>query len=194
MTTVIRSNRTVMTRSLLALLILLASVPASVTAWGEYGHEIVANIAWARLSSTTQAKLSAMLNVTNTTLIQETGSPLAAVANWADHVRHFLPWSAGLHYIDVRDDMVVGGCHYQDAPTDVDGSSRSNDCAFNYDRDCPADACVAGAIVNYSTQLLHFVTEDEVTIAKGPFRLRQRSMQKPYPSNHTLQALKFMIQ
>lgn len=146
--------------ALLVAVVSMTTLPSPVTAWGEFGHEIVANLAWRRLSSSTQCKISALLNITNTTLIEESGSPLAAVANWADHVRHFLPWSAELHYIDVRDNLITGGCHYQehDKQGSVDSSTTTTiehcNCDFQYDRDCPEDICVAGAIMNYSTQLL----------------------------------------
>jgi hypothetical protein len=170
-------------------LALSAPFPLSVSAWGEYGHEIVANLAWGRLSFATQRRITAVLNITNATLIEETGSPLAAVANWADNVRHFLPWSAALHYIDIRDDSIVGGCHYKDATTA--NESPATPCAFQYDRDCPFDECVAGAIVNYSTQLLQFVEEQSLPRLS---RLRKQSTRYQNPDVRTEQALKFLIQ
>lgn len=195
--------------SVLLFLVLLASTPVSVSAWGEDGHEIVANVAWARLSHSVKDKISTMLNITNVTLIAETGSPLAAVANWADHVRHFLPWSGALHYIDVRDNLIPGGCHYNDTINDGNTGSLSP-CNFDYDRDCPADICVAGAIVNYSSQLLHWQQDVQQTSSwpcagqlhnqRQHSRLRKSSKQNEIrtiqrtPDNHTIQALKFLIQ
>ena len=92
--------------------------------------------------------------------MEDLGSPMAVVANWADHVRHFLPWSGSLHYVDVRDDLIEGGCHYHynnSTMTDnsSDASSSSDLCEFQYyHRDCTDGGCVVGAILNYSTQLI----------------------------------------
>lgn len=125
-----------------------------VDAWGTEGHEIVANLAWKRLEPKTQEWVARILNITDP---EDGNSPLGAVADWADRVRHFMPWSAGLHYIDVRDDLIPGGCH---------ASSPNEDCSFQYERDCVDDACVAGAIVNYTRQLVNtrqVSTNDEPT-------------------------------
>jgi hypothetical protein len=180
------------------MLFYLSLLPCSTTAWGEFGHEIVANLAWSRLVSTTQDKIASLLNITNTTLIHETGSPLAAVANWADHVRYYFPWSAELHYIDIRDNLIKGGCHYQNKQhhqQQLDDSSLSlpcDDCVFEYDRDCPEDICVAGAILNYSTQL---VFANKKTTPHFPLR-RQDQYGKTSDNTYQSQqeALKFLIQ
>ncbi|KAG7356109.1 S1/P1 nuclease [Nitzschia inconspicua] len=153
--------------------LVVASLPSCGVAWGELGHEIVANLAWHRLSLQTQHKIEALLNITNTTLIEQTGSPLAAVANWADHVRHFLPWSAELHYIDIRDNLIAGGCHFLPNPHDT---MSSCDCDFQYDRDCPEDICVAGAILNYSTQLVY--AQKQVLVRSPQRRLRFGNSEK----------------
>jgi hypothetical protein len=122
---------------------LLFIVPRFCNAWGTVGHEVIANVAWNLLTNEAQNWVEDVLNITdgNSTL-----SPLGAVADWADRVRHFLPWSAPLHFIDVRDDLFGEGCHV--APHLNPG------CRFEYDRDCVNDSCVAGAIVNYTHQLL----------------------------------------
>ena len=92
--------------------------------------------------------------------MEDLGSPMAVVANWADHVRHFLPWSGSLHFIDVRDDLIEGGCHYQYNSSENNNdyfmsSSPSDICEFQYyHRDCHDGICVAGAVMNYSTQLI----------------------------------------
>lgn len=92
--------------------------------------------------------------------MEDLGSPMGVVANWADHVRHFLPWSGSLHFIDVRDDLIEGGCHYQYNSSEKNNdysisSSPSDICEFQYyHRDCADGICVAGAVLNYSTQLI----------------------------------------
>ena len=48
---------------------------------------------------------------TDTDTCLEYCTPLAIVADWADQVRFYYKWSAPLHYIDVRDDIIVPrGC------------------------------------------------------------------------------------
>jgi hypothetical protein len=179
---VVLSLQVTTTIVLLSLLLL-----QSVHGWGEFGHEIVANLAWKRLDFDVQQTVTKLLNVTNTTLIEETGSPLAAVANWADRVRHFLPWSAGLHYIDIRDDLIDGGCHYNLTDDGNDGP-----CNFDYDRDCPLDTCVAGAILNYSTNLYRWDLFHEEENNQQKFHLRQQSSS---PSVSQLrESLMFLIQ
>jgi hypothetical protein len=141
----------------LVLLLAAACCPSVCHGWGTTGHEIVANVAWRRLSNETRAWVLQVLNATDEddeTVISDNndddpGSPLGAVADWADQVRHFLPWSAPLHYIDVRDDLFSEGCHT--AP------HLNPSCRFDYDRDCRNNTCVAGAIVNYTHQLLRMV-------------------------------------
>lgn len=140
--------------------------------WGTIGHEVVANVAWAALSAEARTWVTLLLSSNGTssfpatttirhandqdasnsrattlkTIQQEDNSPLGEVADWADQVRHYLPWSAPLHYIDVRDDLLAHGCHVDPA--------LNPQCRFLYERDCPDDTCVAGAIVNYTHQLL----------------------------------------
>lgn len=126
-----------------ALSILLGSIP-TVIAWGKIGHEMVANIAWSRLSNDTKTWVSSVLDIHDV----RAGSPLADVADWADIVRYtqFYHWSTPLHYVDVQDDQIEGGC-----PVIVPGNQTN--CHFNYARDCDKDVCAAGAISNYSTRL-----------------------------------------
>lgn len=58
------------------------------------------------------------------------------VANWADDVAANIPWSYGLHFINV---MQV--------------PCNAGQCSFLYSRDCVEDQCVAGAIMNYTDLL-----------------------------------------
>jgi hypothetical protein len=144
-----------------------------VDGWGQKGHEIVGNVASSLLSENALYRVAKLLNVSqvNSTASETTATsiyvddhrrvrylgfsscdehctPLAIVADWADQIRFRYHWSAPLHYIDIRDDIIPNGCHV--VPTTAKALSV---CAFNYTRDCPNDACVAGAIVNYTEQL-----------------------------------------
>jgi hypothetical protein len=154
----------------LVVLLAAACCPSACHSWGTTGHEIVANVAWRRLSNEARAWVVQVLNATmeNSTVNnvrddEDPGSPLGAVADWADRVRHFLPWSAALHYIDVRDDLFSDGCHMD--------PHLNPSCRFDYDRDCPNNTCVAGAIVNYTHQLLQRVddlSQDDSSTSKQP--------------------------
>jgi hypothetical protein len=126
---------------LIPFLVLL--LPRFCNAWGTVGHEVIANVAWNLLTNETQDWVRVVLNDTADDSNQ---SPLGMVADWADAVRHFLPWSSPLHFIDVRDYLFGEGCHVS--------PHLNPGCKFEYDRDCPNDICVAGAIVNYTHQLL----------------------------------------
>ncbi|GAX19957.1 hypothetical protein FisN_1Lh571 [Fistulifera solaris] len=119
-------------------------------AWGKEGHEIVANLAWSFLSNATQAKISDLLGFTTFPPACEGCSPLAVIADWADAVRHtqHYQWTAPLHYIDVRDDLIPSGCPAGEKDT------LDERCHFDYVRDCPQDFCVAGSIVNYTNILM----------------------------------------
>eukprot|EP00013_Stygamoeba_regulata_P023470 CAMPEP_0177661762 /NCGR_PEP_ID=MMETSP0447-20121125/18883_1 /TAXON_ID=0 /ORGANISM="Stygamoeba regulata, Strain BSH-02190019" /LENGTH=299 /DNA_ID=CAMNT_0019167189 /DNA_START=217 /DNA_END=1116 /DNA_ORIENTATION=- len=76
------------------------------------------------------------------------GGDMESVANWADHVKYEKEWkwSEGLHYINTPDWV----------------------CTFEYSRDCANDACVAGAILNFTRQLGDSATsvEDKATALK----------------------------
>lgn len=132
---------------LLCIVIVALLVLRSAHAWGRIGHEMVANLAYARLSTDLQEKVMQILGTTNTTF----GSPLAAVADWADRVRYtsHYHWTTPLHFIDVHDDEIEGACPAQ-TPKQVNDTL----CRFNYTRDCQDDVCVAGAISNYSNILM----------------------------------------
>lgn len=123
--------------------------------------------------STKQAVEAILGNVNGT---EEAGSPLAAVADWADRVRYYKPWSAPLHYIDVRDDWISGGCHY---------NQLDPKCRFDYKRDCPNDLCVAGAIVNYTSQLIESVSSSTKNI---------RTRRKTDGKDDVKEALMFLTQ
>jgi S1/P1 Nuclease len=131
------------TNGTLVLLLLLAYCAVGTKGWGTDGHELVGNLAYRLLSSETQAAVQAIL-VNHT---HGNNTPLGAVADWADQVRisKEYHWSGSLHYIDIHDEMVPGGC-----PA---GTTPKEGCHFDYQRDCSNDVCVAGAIVNYTHHL-----------------------------------------
>ncbi|KAG8066409.1 hypothetical protein GUJ93_ZPchr0004g38186 [Zizania palustris] len=74
-------------------------------------------------------------------LPEEVGGDLSALCVWPDQVRHWSKyrWTSPLHFIDTPDQA----------------------CSFVYSRDCHGqngveDMCVAGAIANFTSQLLHY--------------------------------------
>lgn len=71
-----------MARAVLALL--LASVALDALAWGDEGHEIVAAIAYARLTPSAKKKVDALLAADKSTL---TAKDFASRATWADKYR-----------------------------------------------------------------------------------------------------------
>jgi len=129
-------------------LLLLVIFPVGVFAWGKLGHEMVANLAWRRLSTEAQQAVIDVLGTDNSTF----GSPLAAVADWADRVRYTSQyhWTGPLHFIDVHNEEIPGGCPAHE-PT-----ANNILCKFDYHRDCENDMCVAGAITNYSSYMSNF--------------------------------------
>ena len=147
-------------RPCLALLTLISLLDPA-CGWGTVGHEMVANLAYHRLTNETKQAIQGILGPSNDT---SAGSPLAAVADWADQVRYHYHWSAALHYIDIPDDRLDGGCPSM-APN---GTSA---CNFVYKRDCVNDVCVAGAILNYTSQLTQWKLGDGLPGLRGfPFR------------------------
>ena len=141
------------------------------------GHEIVANIAYNRLSSVTKAAVDRILSGNEKFGDSEEETPLGKVANWADKVRFEseFHWTAPLHYVDIPDDQIPGGCHCCQTidlrSQNMIGSSALNlrsassrlypntltnspsNCNFTYNRDCSKDMCVVGAIHSFSNIL-----------------------------------------
>ncbi|KAK3006106.1 hypothetical protein RJ639_017429 [Escallonia herrerae] len=115
--------------SALALASFLFVLPA-VHSWGVDGHLTICRIAQARLSA-------AAADAVKKLLPESAENDLGSVCSWADHVKFHYRWSPPLHYIDTPDNL----------------------CTYQYDRDCKdengvKDRCVAGAINNYTSQLL----------------------------------------
>ncbi|XP_052136970.1 endonuclease 2 isoform X1 [Oryza glaberrima] len=120
------------TLPLLLLLLFSSLFPAPSHAWGVHGHLIVCQIAQGRLSDAAAAAVRGLLP-------SYAGGNLSSLCSWADGVKLRYPWSAPLHYIDTPDHL----------------------CSYTYDRDCKDEdsfrgRCVAGAINNYTSQLLTY--------------------------------------
>lgn len=116
----------------LLLLLLLAALPAPSHGWGVDGHLMVCQIAQGRLSGAAAAAVKDLLP-------SYAGNNLSSLCSWADDVKFRYPWSSPLHYIDTPDGL----------------------CNYSYDRDCKDEdgvkgRCVAGAINNYTSQLLTY--------------------------------------
>ncbi|TMW91482.1 hypothetical protein EJD97_014288 [Solanum chilense] len=115
----------------LAMVAVLILFPV-VHGWGLDGHYTVCKIAQSRLS---KAAADAVENL----LPKSANGDLASVCIWADRVKFHYHWSSPLHYIDTPDNL----CNYQ----------YKRDCK---DEDGVEDRCVAGAIYNYTNQLLNY--------------------------------------
>ncbi len=92
------------TPSLAAAVLLLATLalPGTAQAWGQTGHELIADMAQSRLSPAADAEARRLLALTG-------ASRLAEVANWADAFR--TPMTASWHYVNLPPDR----CEYQRA-------------------------------------------------------------------------------
>ncbi|CAM0879132.1 unnamed protein product [Alopecurus aequalis] len=120
------------TAILLLLAVAVAALPAPSHGWGVDGHSMVCQIAQGRLSE-------AATKAVNDLLPSDAAGNLSSLCSWADHVRFRYHWSEPLHFIDTPDNL----------------------CSYDYDRDCKDQDgvkgnCVAGAINNYTTQLLTY--------------------------------------
>ncbi|KAL6627515.1 hypothetical protein ACP70R_031241 [Stipagrostis hirtigluma subsp. patula] len=117
---------------LLLPLLLFSALPAPSLGWGVDGHLMICQIAQGRLSGAAAAAAKDLLP-------SYAGGNLSSVCSWADDVKFRYRWSAQLHYIDTPDGL----------------------CNYSYDRDCKDEEgvkgrCVAGAINNYTSQLLTY--------------------------------------
>ncbi|XP_051122231.1 endonuclease 2-like [Andrographis paniculata] len=104
--------------------------------WGIDGHLITCRLAQPRLN---RAAAEAVSNL----LPAYADNDLSSLCSWADHVKFRYHWSSALHYIDTPDNL----------------------CTYQYRRDCKdedgmPDRCVAGAIYNYTSQLLSYGRSD----------------------------------
>ncbi|KAG5532405.1 hypothetical protein RHGRI_026889 [Rhododendron griersonianum] len=94
----------------------------------------LARIAQSRLSEAAAAAVNALLP-------ESANGDLGSECSWADDVQYRYPWSPPLHFINTPDGL----------------------CSYDYNRDCMdengvMDRCSAGAINNYTSQLLTYGT------------------------------------
>ncbi|KAJ0038637.1 hypothetical protein Pint_21973 [Pistacia integerrima] len=116
---------------ILTLLSLLVLFPGTY-GWGTEGHFTICKIAQSRLSKAAEDAVKQLLP-------EYANNDLASVCSWADNVKFRYHWSSALHFIDTPDKL----------------------CTYQYNRDCMDEdgvkgRCVAGAINNYTTQLLSY--------------------------------------
>jgi hypothetical protein len=76
-------------RNLLALI--LTFLTSTAHAWGTQGHQVIANVAQAQLTSKAKAEIDKLLNL-------EPGETLASISTWADERRS--PTTAAWHYVN----------------------------------------------------------------------------------------------
>ena len=117
--------------------ILLAILPG-VVSWGSAGHSITAKLAYNLVSPKAQTLYQSFLQSGS----EPDEDEYIEVGNWADHIVHDMPWSQGLHFINVLE-------------------CDDDSCVFDYSRDCIDGRCVAGAITNYTTLLNNNQTDEE---------------------------------
>ncbi|XP_057477406.1 endonuclease 2 isoform X1 [Actinidia eriantha] len=116
---------------ILALVSILTFSPV-VHGWGIDGHLTICRIAQSRLSEAAATAVKKLLPAS-------AEGDLGSKCSWADNVKFRYRWSSALHYIDTPDNL----------------------CTYQYTRDCKdgngvKDRCVAGAINNYTSQLLTY--------------------------------------
>ncbi|OVA13911.1 S1/P1 nuclease [Macleaya cordata] len=111
----------------------LISTPGA-QAWSKEGHIMTCRIAQSLLEADAAEAVRNLLP-------DYAKGDLSALCTWPDQIRHWYKyrWTSSLHFIDTPDQA----------------------CTFDYSRDChdphgSKDMCVAGAIRNFTTQLLHY--------------------------------------
>ncbi|MEN9918682.1 MAG: hypothetical protein RL662_1118 [Bacteroidota bacterium] len=85
--------------SFIAILMMLVSLPSSVSAWGTIGHRVIAEVAQMNVKSSTSRKINVLLD----------NLPMAYWANWADFIKsdttgewdHTHTW----HYVNAPSDL-----------------------------------------------------------------------------------------
>nr|WGJ83495.1 endonuclease 1 [Lilium hybrid cultivar] len=113
--------------------VILVSAPVA-QGWSKEGHVMTCRIAQALLKPEAAEAVKNLLP-------HEAEGDLSSLCVWPDQVRHWYKyrWTSPLHFIDTPDEA----------------------CSFDYTRDCHGpkeskDMCVAGAISNFTSQLLHY--------------------------------------
>ncbi|KFK41239.1 hypothetical protein AALP_AA2G103900 [Arabis alpina] len=135
---------------------LLYAAP-NVHGWGTEGHTIVCKIAQTRLDE-------AASKAVNELLPKSAQGDLSSLCLWADRVKFRYHWSRPLHYINTPDAL------YPKEPVPIRTRTwtrpeypNAQAYSYQYNRDCKDEdgekgRCVAGAIYNYTTQLLTYNT------------------------------------
>ncbi|PKI77588.1 hypothetical protein CRG98_002042 [Punica granatum] len=102
--------------------------------WSKEGHIMTCRIAQSLLKPDAA-------HVVKHLLPEYANGDLSSLCTWPDQIRHWYKyrWTSSLHFIDTPD----------------------NECSFDYARDChdqhgQENMCVAGAIQNFTSQLLHY--------------------------------------
>ncbi|XVE84864.1 hypothetical protein DITRI_Ditri17bG0046600 [Diplodiscus trichospermus] len=118
-------------KKILALLLFMLITIPPIYGWGADGHSILCRIAQSRLSEAAADSVKQLLP-------KWAEDDLGSVCSWADEVRFRYRWSSALHFINTPDT-----------------------CTYQYKRDCKDEdgemgRCVAGAINNYTSQLLSY--------------------------------------
>ncbi|XP_010268795.1 PREDICTED: endonuclease 1-like [Nelumbo nucifera] len=121
----------------LAFVILVASVSLPVPgaqAWSKEGHIMTCRIAQSLLDPEAAHAVQNLLP-------EYAKGDLSSLCTWPDQIRHWYRyrWTSSLHFIDTPDKA----------------------CTFDYSRDCHdpqgvKGMCVAGAVQNFTTQLMHY--------------------------------------
>ncbi|XP_054803311.1 endonuclease 1-like [Prosopis cineraria] len=113
--------------------VVFMTVPGA-SAWSKEGHMMTCKIAQSLLEAEAEEAVKNLLP-------DYVKGDLSALCIWPDQIRHWhnYRWTSPLHFIDTPD----------------------NKCSFDYSRDCHdsnglQDMCVAGAIQNFTSQLLHY--------------------------------------
>lgn len=78
-------------RKLATLSLIVTLLPARLFAWGALGHEVIADIAYSRLTPQTLRNVRLLLG----------GERLAFASTWADAVRHERDETFGWHFVDI---------------------------------------------------------------------------------------------
>lgn len=113
--------------------LVLVSAPGA-RSWSKEGHMMTCRIAQGLLEPEAAEAVHNLLP-------RSVDGDLSALCTWPDQIRHWYKyrWSSPLHFIDTPDEA----------------------CSFDYTRDCHdpkglEDMCVAGAVRNFTTQLMHY--------------------------------------
>ncbi|KAI0498848.1 hypothetical protein KFK09_019744 [Dendrobium nobile] len=125
---------TVETMRFLALMVALFLAAPAAQSWSKEGHVMTCRIAQSLLDE-------GPAEVVRNLLPDYAEGDLSSLCVWPDQIRHWYKykWTSPLHFIDTPDKA----------------------CNFDYSRDChdpkgTEDMCVAGAVSNFTTQLLHY--------------------------------------